>query len=334
MNEGMNQSSIAIIFFFIWIFSTGNYLHRIQQQLLLIFTQTAHGMVIQLLLLHLFLEAFTHAFCTPPSALHATSLKAQQLGEFESLNFSDGVKEDRTVKLFDLTASEPVHFHDGWEFQKNLLSKHLERLKKDEENRCSQFDGFDSIIMLQHMPVYTLGTASDSNFVLNDDVEVVRIDRGGEVTYHGPGQLVVYPIIDLRAYKQDIHWYMRAMEESILVALQKAGIGNAMREDDLTGIWVDRQKIAALGIKARRWVTQHGLAINITPDSLVNFKGIVPCGLEGREVTCVHNHVSEALLFSEFVKHMKEALEEVFCIKLLEAPLGEMKTFGQCHSNQ
>lgn len=264
-----------------------------------------------------FIDAFT--FKNHQSTLYSSVLKGQQLGEFESLDFSGDLRDDRTVRLFDFTTAKPVPFQDGWTFQKNLLSRHLERLKPGEEKSCSQFNGFDAIVMLQHSPVYTLGTASDSKFVLNDDVEVVRIDRGGEVTYHGPGQLVVYPIIDLRAYKQDIHWYMRAMEESILIALQKVGIDDAVREDDLTGIWVKRQKIAALGIKARRWVTQHGLAINITPESLINFEGIIPCGLEGRKVTCVNNHVPKALPVNEFVKHMKEALEEVFCIKLLEA---------------
>jgi len=277
-----------------------------------------------LLLLHLYMAASVNAFKNPQPTLYPTLLKGQQLGAFESLDCRGDIRDDRIVKLFDFTNAKPVHFRGGWTFQKNLLSRHLDRLKLGDEDNCSQFNGFDAIVMLQHLPVYTLGTASDPNFVLNDEVEVVRIDRGGEVTYHGPGQLVVYPIIDLRAYKQDIHWYMRAMEESILIALQKAGIDDAMREDNLTGIWVKRQKIAALGIKARRWVTQHGLAINITPESLINFEGIIPCGLEGRKVTCVNNHVQKALLVSDFVKHMKEALEEVFCIKLQEANIDEI----------
>ncbi|KAL7527207.1 hypothetical protein ACHAWF_002075 [Thalassiosira exigua] len=182
--------------------------------------------------------------------------------------------------------------------------------------------------MLQHDPVYTLGTASDPSFILgygeNDakdgGIPIVRIERGGEVTYHGPGQLTVYPILDLRGYKQDVHWYMRALEEVILLALDKAGVrGVPTREEDLTGVWVSNNKIAALGIKARRWVTMHGLAINVDIRSLRNFEGIVPCGLEGREVTCINDEIDEARQFTveEFTVHVKEALEEVFCVSLV-----------------
>jgi lipoyl(octanoyl) transferase len=109
------------------------------------------------------------------------------------------------------------------------------------------------------------------------------------------------------------------MEESILVAMKKAGISSASREDDVTGVWIGGEKVAALGIKARRWVTQHGLAVNVTPESLANFDGIVPCGLEGRKVTCVNNHLSAPITVEEFAVFMKEALEEIFCITLIAA---------------
>jgi lipoyl(octanoyl) transferase len=244
------------------------------------------------------------------------ALSPQQLGTFESLLIEEDTKT-RTVQLFDWSGCDPISFQEGWDFQKDLLSHHLDRLKEDDDRK--QFDGFDSIVMLQHTPVYTLGTGSDPDFVLSDTVEVIRMDRGGEVTYHGPGQLVVYPVIDLRGYKQDIHWYMRALEETILLALQKAGIENAVREDDVTGVWIGQRKVAAFGIKARRWITQHGIAINVTPESLANFEGIVPCGLEGRKVTCVNDHLSQPISVEIFAEFVKEALEEVFCIQLMEA---------------
>jgi len=192
------------------------------------------------------------------------------------------------------------------------------------------FLGCDSIIMVQHDPVYTLGTSSGASFIHGYDendihdnhVPVVRIERGGEVTYHGPGQLTVYPILDLRGYGQDIHWFMRALEEVIILALDRAGVKGATREENLTGVWASNKKIAALGIKVRRWVTMHGLAINVDARSLLNFQGIVPCGLEGREVTCVNDeaggHVPR-LTVKEFTIHVKEALEEVFGVTLVPA---------------
>lgn len=248
------------------------------------------------------------------------ALSPQQLGTFETLSIIDPEEIScRRVKLYDWSDSPPLAFQEGWDFQKNILAHHLERLKAESSDQY-QFDGYDCVILLQHRPVYTLGTASDPDFIKESEgVDVVRMDRGGEVTYHGPGQLVVYPVLDLRGYQQDIHWYMRALEETILLALSKAGIPNAVREDDVTGVWIDGNKVAALGIKARRWITQHGLAVNVEKEALTNFEGIVPCGLEGRQVTCINDHLGdEPITVKEFAGCMKEALEEIFCITLNE----------------
>lgn len=108
---------------------------------------------------------------------------------------------------------------------------------------------------------------------------------------------------------------MRALEESILLALQKIGV-NAERQDDTTGIWVDNHKVAAIGVKCRKWITMHGLAVNIEPTSMTNFEGIVPCGLEGRKVGYVNQFLKEPITVPEFAKLMKETLEEVFQIQL------------------
>jgi len=299
---------------------------------------------------------------------HHTSLHLapQQLGTFEPINF-DHVEEgrlttrdQRRVWLYDFVTttqqqSSPdprtIPYHEAWDLQKRLVDHQLSRIGKrptdpplygqfvptdfddinyvDGDVRPPSLLGCDSIIMLQHDPVYTLGTASDPSFIRgydeNDvngnDIPIVRIERGGEVTYHGPGQLTVYPILDLRGYKQDIHWYMRALEEVILLALEKAGVKGATREDNVTGVWVSNNKIAALGIKARRWVTMHGLAINVDLRSLQNFEGIVPCGLEGRAVTCVNKEIDGVPHFTveEFAVHVKEALEEIFGVSLISA---------------
>ena len=179
----------------------------------------------------------------------------QQLGEFEKLNIEND--KDRKVKLYNLSSSDPIKYQMMWDIQKEIVCGHVDRLKvefqkeqpecqfwlpeeleqEEEEEQKEQEEiqlidssdrrrGCDVVIMLQHEPVYTLGTASDTNFIksVGDDIDVIRIERGGEVTYHGPGQLTVYPILDLRGYKQDIHWYMRALEEAILLSLQRAGV--------------------------------------------------------------------------------------------------------------
>lgn len=186
------------------------------------------------------------------------NLAPQQLGEFEPLVTTDEDRTRRRAWLYDYVTSpgpSTVPYNTMWDHQKSLVEHQLSRIGKRPKDpplydqfipmdvsgagQSQDLLGCDSIIMVEHDPVYTLGTASDASFIhgyqANDDNEeeintdkesipIVRIERGGEVTYHGPGQLVVYPIIDLRGYNQDIHWYMRALEEVIIVALEKAGI--------------------------------------------------------------------------------------------------------------
>lgn len=194
-------------------------------------------------------------------------LAPQQLGEFEAISFANDeegrpiTRDQRRVWLYDFVTSatqqqksceKQIPYQEAWDMQKKLVDYQLTRIGKrprdpplydqfvpmnlDNDNDNTQsLAGCDSIIMLQHDPVYTLGTASDpafihgyddseSNNINGDSIPIVRIERGGEVTYHGPGQLTVYPILDLRGYKQDIHWYMRALEEVILLALEKSGV--------------------------------------------------------------------------------------------------------------
>ena len=130
--------------------------------------------------------------------------------------------------------------------------------------------------------------------------------------------MVVYPVLDLRSYRQDIHWYMRALEESILMALKTCGIDEAERQDDTTGIWINNYKVAAIGVKCRKWISMHGLAVNVEETSLDNFGGIVPCGLEGRKVGCINQFISEPMTVQDFAPIMKEALQEVFQMELVE----------------
>lgn len=291
----------------------------------------------------------------------------QQLGTFERLDYDTRRtgRSDRKVALLDFTskgnaAGEEeeeedyyIDFEEAWDFQKDLLNQHVERLKHAEtdggdDNPPSSFlssnnfimmddntgattnVGCDTIIFLQHHPVYTLGTGSDEKFVLQQQqwqastaaVPVVRMDRGGEVTYHGPGQLTVYPVLDLRSYRQDIHWYMRALEEAIILALSKCNLKYpAERQEDVTGVWVNNHKVAAVGIKCKKWITMHGLAVNVEEESLSNFNGIVPCGLDGRNVGCINQFLEDntkPITVQDFAIRIKEALQEVFQIELVD----------------
>ena len=157
----------------------------------------------------------------------------------------------------------------------------------------------DALLLLQHSPVYTLGRgATEEHLRFDPDhaarlgLELHRVERGGEVTYHGPGQLVGYPILDLRRHRQDLHWYVRQVEEVVIRTLGRCGIDGAARDEEHTGVWVGDRKVAAVGIAVSRWVTMHGFSINVTPD-LAAFGRIVPCGIEDRGVTSVQQLLDE-----------------------------------------
>ena len=155
-----------------------------------------------------------------------------------------------------------------WELQKQLHAKRM-------NGEIS-----DVVLLVEHEHVYTFGKNADTNNLLNSkprNAEVVQIDRGGEVTYHGPGQLVCYPIIDLHDYKMSVSWYMRMLENIVIDCLQSYGIESG-RKEGLTGVWVGDDKICAMGVRLSRWVTMHGFAFNLNPD-MTYFDGMIPCGI-------------------------------------------------------
>ena len=155
----------------------------------------------------------------------------------------------------------------------------------------------DLLILVEHPPVVTLGRAArdPSHLVASPDllaargVECFETDRGGDVTFHGPGQLVAYPILDLARHKQDLHWYLRRIEDVIIGALAPFGIAGG-RNPGLTGVWTGGRKIASIGVHARQWVTWHGFALNVTTD-LSYFDLIVPCGIAGVTMTSVEQEL-------------------------------------------
>ena len=144
----------------------------------------------------------------------------------------------------------------------------------------------DTLILVEHDPVYTLGKNADKDHLLqsrDESVDVFNIERGGDITFHGPGQLVGYPILDLSNYKKSVSWYMRTLEQVLIDTLIEFKI-IAKRNDGLTGVWVGDEKIAALGVRISRWVTMHGFALNMNPD-LSFYDGIIPCGIFDHGVT-------------------------------------------------
>ncbi|TMW92651.1 hypothetical protein EJD97_012754 [Solanum chilense] len=184
---------------------------------------------------------------------------------------------------------ELVPYAKAWSWQKTIVDERKAQIERNE-------DLADTLIVLQHQPVYTLGTgSSEENIhfdVKNAPLELYRTERGGEVTYHGPGQLVMYPIINLRYHKMDLHWYLRSLEEVIIRVLSSSFSMEASRIDGLTGVWVGGQKLAAIGIRVSQWVTYHGLALNVTTD-LAPFQQIVPCGIRDRQVGSIKGLLRE-----------------------------------------
>ncbi len=157
----------------------------------------------------------------------------------------------------------------------------------------------DTLLVVEHTPVYTLGRAAHGQFtnlvwddaaLLAEGIELVEVDRGGDITYHGPGQLVGYPIVHLEAYDNDLHRYLRLLEEALIAGLAPLGIVGT-RIPPHTGVWVGEEKIAAIGVKASRGITQHGFALNVHPN-LEHFRGIIPCGIRDKGVTSIEALIS------------------------------------------
>ncbi|GCL48568.1 lipoate-protein ligase B [Microcystis aeruginosa NIES-3804] len=194
----------------------------------------------------------------------------------------------------------------AWSHQRSLV-----------EARIANPDLPDVLLLLEHPPVYTLGTGSDIKFIKfnldKTDKEVYRIERGGEVTYHCPGQLVGYPILNLRYYQQDLHWYLRQLEEVILQTIAIYGLSGE-RIAGLTGVWVEGYKIAAIGIKVSHWITYHGFAINVCPD-LSGFAEIIPCGIANKPVGSLRQFLPNISLM-QVQQDLSRVFASVFGVEL------------------
>ena len=174
----------------------------------------------------------------------------------------------------------------------------------------------EHLLLLEHEPVYTIGRTRDQSSLREPDHlphPVFETNRGGQATWHGPGQLVVYPILDLQNRGRDLHAYMRFLEEVILLTCARFGVTSGRREG-LTGVWVGPRKIASIGVGVRRWVSMHGLALNIENVSLDAFSHITPCGIAGVEMTCLEKEAGRLISVQEAGK----VLAEIFLEQLPE----------------
>ena len=207
-----------------------------------------------------------------------------------------------------------VPYLDALQWQRSLLAERIHNPHLD-----------DVLILLEHPPVYTLGQGAKSEFIKFDlsqsEFEVHRVERGGEVTYHCPGQLVGYPILNLRRYRQDLHWYLRQLEEVLIRVLANYGLVGE-RVANFTGVWLEGVKIAAIGIKVSKWVAMHGFALNVCPD-LDGFRRIVPCGIADKPVGSLAKWIP-GIKCEEVRSDIAQAFSDVFGVELVEQKIMEI----------
>jgi lipoyl(octanoyl) transferase len=203
---------------------------------------------------------------------------------------------------------QQVPYTEAWAWQRSLVAERIHDASLE-----------DALILLEHPPIYTLGQGASLEFLKFDPAqtthEVIRIERGGEVTYHCPGQLVGYPILNLRYYQQDLHWYLRQLEAVLIRVLAVYGL-KGDRVPGMTGVWLEGRKIAAIGIKVSRWITMHGFALNVCPD-LSGFERIVPCGIHNKPVGSLAEFVADIDL-NQVRQQVAIAFAEVFNVHLIE----------------
>lgn len=222
------------------------------------------------------------------------------------------------LKIFDLDLTD---FASAWQRQKEVFA----------QVKMGSFNF--ALVFCRHYPVITLSrTANPKNILASAEelkhngIVVHQIERGGEVTYHGPGQLVVYPIFNLQLLKPDLHWYLRQLEEVILGALHPFGI-IGQRRIGLTGVWFGERKIASIGIAVRNWITFHGLSINIKSDDLSNFRLIRPCGMD-IEMIALEEVLGYNIPVSQIKENLISQFRGAFFAQATEIPLREMVLFG------
>jgi lipoyl(octanoyl) transferase len=216
-------------------------------------------------------------------------------------------------------------YKEAWDYQEKLFKGIIDQklLVREQSSANLHHEApLNHLLFCEHPHVYTLGkSGEESNLLIDEDglknyqASFYKINRGGDITYHGPGQLVMYPIFDLDQFFTDIHKYMRYLEEAVILTLSEFGM-IAGRVDGLTGVWIDggtanARKICAMGVKSSRWVTMHGIALNVNAD-LSYFNHIVPCGITDKAVTSMHLESGKPINISEVRESLKINMANVF----------------------
>ena len=222
-----------------------------------------------------------------------------------------------------------IDFKTCWEIQESIFNDIISRKMQNRLENTEHVDTEHHLIFCEHNPVYTLGkSGSEKHLLINDTVlekinaTYFRINRGGDITFHGPGQLVGYPIFDLDLFFNDIHQYMRCLEEAVILTLADYHI-KGERIQGLTGVWLDAdnpvraRKICAFGVRCSRWVTMHGFALNVNTD-LTYFNHIVPCGIPDKKVTSLKLETGKEINMSDIKLMMKHYISQVFLCEITE----------------
>ena len=223
-----------------------------------------------------------------------------------------------------------------WDYQEKLFNEIVQqKLEQREATLNLKLQTSNYLLFCEHPHVYTLGRNGDEKNLLVHDGELKKIravfyknNRGGDITYHGPGQIVGYPILNLDLFFTDIHKYLRYLEEAVISTLNTYGIG-AGRIPKLTGVWVDAEshsprKICAFGVRCSRWVTMHGFSFNVNTD-LSYFNNIVPCGIADKEVTSMQKELSEKINIKEVKNILKKNITKIFKMQLEEEIINSVK---------
>ena len=226
---------------------------------------------------------------------------------------------NNTVEFQDLGL---IDYKECWDYQTKLFEQTVQQKIYNRKNPDNKKTTKNYLLFCEHPHVYTLGKSGDEkNLLINETflkekkASYYEINRGGDITYHGPGQLVVYPIFDLDHFFTDIHKYLRYLEEAVILTLNEYGI-NSGRVQGLTGVWLDGEshqarKVCALGVKSSRWVTMHGIGFNVNTN-LDYFNYIVPCGIEDKHVTSVSKELNKKVDFQEIKNKLKINLANLF----------------------
>ena len=234
---------------------------------------------------------------------------------------------NKKVKFLDLGIKD---YKETWDFQEEIFAKTVAlKIENRKVGEGAQRKTENHLFFVEHPHVYTLGKSGELTHLLLDekglqdkDAVFYKINRGGDITYHGPGQLVGYPILDLDNFFTDIHKYLRLLEEAIILTLKEYGIVSG-RIEGLTGVWLDHieqknpRKICALGVKSSRWVTMHGFAFNVNAD-LAYFKNIVPCGITDKAVTSMHLELGRLVDQKEVKYKLKAHIGYLFEMEFIE----------------